>query len=62
VAFGWLWLVDGVRPTKWDIAGVVVALAGMAIILFAPRQGERSCIEYRDLVRSVERRASRCMA
>lgn len=33
----WLWLVDGERPHLWDIAGAVVALAGMAIIMFAPR-------------------------
>lgn len=36
VAIGWLWVVDGVRPTAWDIVGVLVALAGMAIIMFAP--------------------------
>jgi len=33
----WLWLVEGERPHLWDITGSVVALAGMAIILFAPR-------------------------
>ena len=37
VAILWLWLVDGVRPTGWDILGVLVALSGMAIIMFAPR-------------------------
>ena len=37
VAIGWLWAVDGVRPTPWDITGSLVALAGMAIIMFAPR-------------------------
>lgn len=39
VALIWLWLVDGVRPTMWDVAGGCVTLAGMAIILFAPRHG-----------------------
>lgn len=39
VAILWLWLVDGVRPTTWDIVGSVVAIAGMAIIMFAPRNG-----------------------
>lgn len=34
----WLWAVDGIRPTAWDVAGSLVALAGMAIIMFAPRQ------------------------
>jgi small multidrug resistance family-3 protein len=33
----WLWWVDGVRPTTWDLVGSSVALAGMAIIMFAPR-------------------------
>jgi small multidrug resistance family-3 protein len=37
VAVLWLWLVDGIRPTAWDVAGSAVALAGMAIIAFAPR-------------------------
>jgi small multidrug resistance family-3 protein len=37
VALGWLWAVDGLRPTAWDVLGASVALAGMAIILFAPR-------------------------
>ncbi|KFA97968.1 MULTISPECIES: YnfA family protein [Vibrio] len=37
VAILWLWLVDGIRPTMWDIVGVSVALLGMAIIMFAPR-------------------------
>ncbi len=36
-ALGWLYLVDGIRPSTWDIAGVLVALAGMAIIAFQPR-------------------------
>jgi len=37
VAILWLWLVDGIRPTSWDVLGSGVALAGMAIIVFAPR-------------------------
>lgn len=37
VAILWLWAVDGIRPTAWDLAGSLVALAGMAIIMFAPR-------------------------
>jgi len=38
-AITWLWLVDGVRPTLWDLTGSAVALLGMAIIFFAPRVG-----------------------
>lgn len=37
VAIVWLWAVDGVRPTPWDIAGVLVALTGMGVIMFQPR-------------------------
>ena len=33
----WLWGVEGIRPTVWDLVGASVALAGMAIIMFAPR-------------------------
>ena len=36
VALVWLWAVDGVRPTVCDVAGVLVALAGMGIIMFQP--------------------------
>lgn len=36
-ALVWLWLVDGVRPTMWDVLGGGVTLLGMGIILFAPR-------------------------
>ena len=36
-AIVWLWLVDGVRPTVWDLAGSAVALVGMMIIMLAPR-------------------------
>ncbi len=37
VAILWLWAVDGIRPTVWDLTGATVAITGMAIILFAPR-------------------------
>lgn len=36
VALGWLWAVDGIRPDRWDVLGVGLALAGMAVIMFAP--------------------------
>ncbi|WP_198289784.1 MULTISPECIES: YnfA family protein [unclassified Methylophilus] len=37
VAIIWLWLVDGIKPSGWDMLGVAVAMLGMAIIMFAPR-------------------------
>lgn len=36
-AIVWLWLIDGVRPTAWDLAGSAIALLGMAVIMLAPR-------------------------
>lgn len=36
VALAWLYLVDGVTPTAWDVAGAGVALLGMAIIAMQP--------------------------
>jgi len=33
----WLWLVDGQRPTGWDLLGAAISVAGMAIIMFGPR-------------------------
>ena len=37
VALAWLWAVDGVRPTTWDLAGVALSLAGMGLIIYQPR-------------------------
>ena len=37
VAIGWLWVVEGIRPSLWDVIGTLVALTGMAIIMFAPK-------------------------
>lgn len=33
----WLALVEGQKPDAWDALGVGLALAGAAVILFAPR-------------------------
>lgn len=37
-ALGWLWAVEGERPTAWDVAGCAIALVGMAVIILAPRR------------------------
>lgn len=34
VAMLWLWKVDRVSVTAWDLAGALVAIAGMAIIVW----------------------------
>lgn len=33
----WLWWIDGIRPSSWDIAGGALTLLGMGIIAFQPR-------------------------
>jgi small multidrug resistance family-3 protein len=37
VALLWLRVVDGVPLARWDAAGAVLALAGMAVIALQPR-------------------------
>jgi len=37
VAILWLWAVDGIKPTAWDLVGSTVAITGMAIIMLAPK-------------------------
>ncbi|TXL67128.1 hypothetical protein FHP08_05810 [Zeimonas arvi] len=32
----WLWLVDGIPLTRWDVVGAGIALAGMAVIALQP--------------------------
>ena len=36
VALVWLWLVDGVTLTLWDLAGASIALVGRAVIALQP--------------------------
>jgi small multidrug resistance family-3 protein len=33
IATLWLWAIDGVKPNRWDLIGVALCLAGMAIIV-----------------------------
>ena len=37
VAIIWLWVVDSIKPTITDIAGVLVCLLGMLIIMFGSK-------------------------
>ena len=36
IALAWLRVVEGIALTRWDVAGAIVALAGMAIIALQP--------------------------
>ena len=33
----WGMVVDGFRPDRWDLLGAVLCLAGVAVIMYAPR-------------------------
>jgi small multidrug resistance family-3 protein len=33
----WLWLIEGVRPDRWDLLGAGICLAGAAVIIAGPR-------------------------
>lgn len=36
-SLAWGMVVDGFRPDRWDIAGALVCLVGVALIMYAPR-------------------------
>jgi small multidrug resistance family-3 protein len=36
-SLAWGVIFDGFRPDRWDIAGSVICLLGVAVIMFAPR-------------------------
>jgi small multidrug resistance family-3 protein len=36
-SLAWGMLVDGFRPDRYDLAGAVLCLAGVAVIMYAPR-------------------------
>jgi small multidrug resistance family-3 protein len=33
----WAAVADGFRPDRWDVAGALVCLVGVAVIMYAPR-------------------------
>ncbi|HEX4812861.1 MAG TPA: YnfA family protein [Nonomuraea sp.] len=36
-SLAWGMVVDGFRPDRWDVIGALVCLAGVAVIMYAPR-------------------------
>jgi small multidrug resistance family-3 protein len=36
-SLGWMWVVEGARPDRYDVLGMLVCLGGAGLILFAPR-------------------------
>jgi small multidrug resistance family-3 protein len=37
LSVAWGWRVEGVVPDRYDLIGAAVALAGVAVIMYAPR-------------------------
>jgi len=33
----WLWLAEGTRPDRWDVAGALICLAGAMVIILPSR-------------------------
>jgi small multidrug resistance family-3 protein len=38
-SLAWGMAVDGFRPDRWDVLGALICLAGVAVIMYAPRAG-----------------------
>jgi len=36
-SLAWAAVADGFRPDRWDVAGALVCLLGVALIMYAPR-------------------------
>jgi small multidrug resistance family-3 protein len=36
-SLAWGVIVDGFRPDRWDLIGAAIALAGVAVLMYAPR-------------------------
>ena len=36
-SLAWGMAVDGFRPDRWDVTGAIICLAGVAVIMYAPR-------------------------
>jgi small multidrug resistance family-3 protein len=36
-SLAWLWLVEGVKPDRWDLVGAALCLIGAALIIAGPR-------------------------
>lgn len=36
-SLGWLWMVEGVRPDRWDVLGATLCLCGVIVMILGPR-------------------------
>jgi small multidrug resistance family-3 protein len=37
LSLAWGWIVDGKVPDQWDALGALIAIAGVCVIMYAPR-------------------------
>ncbi len=37
LSLAWGWALGGIAPDRWDVAGAALCLAGVAVIMYAPR-------------------------
>ncbi len=37
MALLWAWRIDGFKPDRYDIIGAIIALIGVAVIMYTPR-------------------------
>jgi len=42
MALIWGWIFEGFTPDRFDLIGAAIALAGVVIIFYMPRKGEKS--------------------
>ncbi|NMR30731.1 YnfA family protein [Crystallibacter degradans] len=38
-SLAWGMVMDGFQPDRWDYTGAAIALAGVAVLMYAPRDG-----------------------
>ncbi len=36
-SLAWLWLIEGLKPDRWDLIGALICLVGAAVIIAGPR-------------------------
>ena len=41
MAVFWGWIFEGIAPDRFDVIGSAISLAGVAIIFYMPRKGEK---------------------
>ena len=36
-SLGWLWIIEGIKPDRWDLTGAALCLAGAAVMIGSHR-------------------------